>query len=70
MAIEWKTDKQKENEQKINEIQNELNNLDKEISRSAENLYEQGIYTNISSREKEAINKKVVLRKELKELTK
>jgi hypothetical protein len=53
---------------KIAALRAQLAALDSEVSRSAENMYKQGIYTSISDREKAAIAQKEILRAEITEL--
>ena len=54
---------------KIIELKVKLAALDSEVSRSAENMYKQGIYTSISDREKAAIAQKEDLREQITSLT-
>lgn len=46
-------------------LKSQLSALDSEVSRSAENMYKQGIYTSISDREKAAIAQKENLRAQI-----
>ena len=50
---------------KITILKTQLSALDSEVSRSAENMYKQGIYTSISDREKGAIAQKEDLRAQI-----
>lgn len=53
---------------KIESLKAQLSALDSEVSRSAENMYNQGIYTSISDREKSIIEEKKILRLQLSSL--
>jgi hypothetical protein len=50
-------------------LKTQLAALDSEVSRSAENMYKEGIYTSISDREKAAIAQKEDLRAQIAALS-
>lgn len=50
---------------KIASLKVQVKALDQEVSRSAENMYKQGLYTSISDREKAAIAQKEALRAQI-----